>query len=316
MIAYVTDWRGERWALPQAERWQMDYTTGVPSDSFLLCCPWEADNPTAPEDWVAFQAEHEGERVFTGVIDECEVRVDHTGRTLELSGRGMAARLLDNEALSQDYQLATQADILRDHVTPYGVEVAPGGTLPPVERFSVSAGSSAWSVVYEFARYYGGVAPRFDRLGRLVLTGWSDDRERLVGDGAPITALNWRERRYGVLSQVLVRDRWSGQVETVNNSEFLALGGRARRVITMPERSSYQAMRYSGQFQMDKSASQLRRLELTVAQPFCAWPGDLVRVQRSLWDFNGLYRAEQVSVGMDEGGCWSRLELADPDFTV
>ena len=70
MIAYVTDWRGERWALPQAERWQMDYTTGVPSDSFLLCCPWEADNPTAPEDWVAFQAEHEGERVFTGVIDD------------------------------------------------------------------------------------------------------------------------------------------------------------------------------------------------------------------------------------------------------
>lgn len=120
----------------------------------------------------------------------------------------------------------------------------------------------------------------------------------------------------GVLSQVLVRDRWSGRVETVDNGDFLKTGGMARRVITMPERSSYQAMRYSGQFQLDKSASELRRLELTVAQAFCAWPGDLVRVQRSGWKWNGIYRAAQVSVGMDEGGCWSRLELADPDFTV
>ena len=135
-------------------------------------------------------------------------------------------------------------------------------------------------------------------------------------DAAPVTALCCRDRRYGVLSQILVRDRWSGQIETVNNEAFLDSGGLARRVITMPERSSYQAMRYSGQFQLDKSATELHRLELTVAQPFCAWPGDLVRVQRSAWDWNGLYRAVQVSVGMDEGGCWSRLELADPDFTV
>ena len=313
MIAYVTDWRGERWALPQAERWQMDYTTGVPSDSFLLCCPWEADNPTAPEDWVAFQAEHKGERVFTGVIDECEVRVDHTGRTLELSGRGMAARLLDNEALSQDYQLATQADILRDHVTPYGVEVAPGGTLPPVERFSVSAGSSAWSVVYEFARYYGGISPRFDRRGRLVLSPWQDGQERVVDDSSPVTALARRDRRYGVLSQVLVRDRWSGQVQSVSNRDFLERGGQARRVVTMPSRSNYKTMRYNGKFQLDKSAAELQRLEVTVAQPFCAWPGELVRIQRSGWDWNGRYRAAQVTVGMDQTGYWSRLELARPD---
>lgn len=316
MTGYVTDTQGVRWTLPNLMAWRLDYTAGVPCDSFWLRCTWDEKNTTRPGDWVRFEAFHEGEQVFCGVVDECEVSLSAQGRLLEVSGRGMAALLLDNEALGQDYISATQADILRDHVTPYGIQTAPGANLPPVTRFSVANGSSEWSVIYEFARYYGGVAPRFDRLGRLVLTGWSDSQERLVGDGAPITALSWRERRYGVLSQVLVRDRWSGQVETVSNAEFLANGGRARRVVTMPERSSYQAMRYSGQFQLDKSASELRRLELTVAQPFCAWPGDLVRVQRSLWDFNGLYRADQVSVGMDEGGCWSRLELADPDFTV
>ena len=57
---------------------------------------------------------------------------------MEVSGRGMAARLLDNEALGQDYLYATQADILRDHVTPYGIQAALGGSLLPVARFSVA----------------------------------------------------------------------------------------------------------------------------------------------------------------------------------
>lgn len=254
--------------------------------------------------------------MFTGLVDECEVSVTVKGRILELSGRGMAARLLDNEALGQDYQSATQADIIRDHVAPYGVEVAPGAVLPPVSHLSVATGSSEWSVVYEFARYYGGVAPRFDRLGRLVLSGWNDSRERVVDDSAPLISLARRDRRYGALSQVLVRDRWSGRVETVSNAPFQAAGGMARRVVTMPARSSYKAMRYSGQFQLDKSAAGLERVEVTLGEAFCAWPGDLVTLQRSGWDWNGRYRAAEVTVGMDAGGCWSRLELAPPDFVV
>ena len=46
-----------------------------------------------------------------------------------MSGRGMAARLLDNEALSQDYELAAPADILRDHVEPYGIQTEGGAAL-------------------------------------------------------------------------------------------------------------------------------------------------------------------------------------------
>ena len=127
-----------------------------------------------------------------------------------------------------------------------GITVAPGAQLPAVAQFSVATGSSEWSVVYEFARYYGGVAPRFDREGRLVLSGWDDSRERVVDDSSPLIALVRRDRRYGVLSQVLTRDRWSGAVETVDNRDFAAQGGMARRIITMPAKSSYKAMRYSG----------------------------------------------------------------------
>lgn len=316
MTAYVTDAKGVQWTLPRPVAWRLEYTAGVPCDSFWLRCVWDENNTTRPEDWVRFAAEYQGERVFTGVVDECEVSLTARGRLLEVSGRGMAALLLDNEALGQDYQIATQKDIIRDHVRPYGISVAPGAKLRAVSQFSVSTGSSEWSVIYEFARYYGGVAPRFDREGRLVLTGWEDGKERVVDDSAPLVSLVRRDRRYGVLSQVLVRDRWSGAVETLDNRAFSAAGGRARRIITMPAKSSYKDMRYSGQFQLDKSASEWKRMEVTVGQPFYAWPGELVTVSRRGLDWNGRYRVAEVVVEMDAEGSRSRMELASPDFTV
>ena len=316
MTGYVTDARGAQWALPVPLAWRMEHTAGTPCDSFWLTCPWDGGQSAQPGDWVGFYAEHKGERVFTGVVDECEVSVAAQGRLLEVSGRGMAARLLDNEALGQDYLLATQADILRDHVAPYGIQAAPGGSLPPVERFSVAAGSSEWSVVHDFARYYGGVCPRFDRQGRLVLSGWEDGQERVVDDRTGVAAITRRDRRYGALSQVLVRDRWSGRVETVDNREFQAAGGLARRILTMPARSSYKAMRYSGQFQLERSCAERERLELTLGEVFTVWPGELVSVQRTGCGWNGRYRAAQVTAGMDGSGCWSRVELAPPEVIL
>ena len=317
MTGQVQDSRGRSWALPAPTAWRMEFTAGTPCDSFWLRCPWEAGQDSSPADWVRFTADHEGERVFTGVVDECQLaQTNGGGSTLEVSGRGMAALLLDNEALGQDYLTATQADILRDHVTPYGVETAPGARLPAVSQFSVAAGSSEWSVVYQFARYYGGVAPRFDRRGRLLLTGWQDTREIVVDDRSRVTELVCRDKRYGVLSQVLVRDRYSGAVQAVENGSFRAGGGRARRVITMPGRGTYQAMRYTGQFQLDKSAAELARQEVTLADPFCAWPGDLVRLQREGWDRNGRFRVVRAVSGMDMDGYWTRLELAGPDVVL
>jgi len=310
---YVTCGDGTQWTLPVPTAWKLEYTSGTPCDSFWMCCPWDRDNTADPARWVRFTAEHEGERVFTGVVDECQVTQDMNGCVLEVSGRGMAALLLDNEAPGEDYGTATLEDILRDHVTPYGIEMAAGASLPPAEQFSVTVGSSEWSVLYDFACCHAGVDPRFDRWGRLVLTPWANDRTVIVDDASRVTALVCRDKRYGVLSQVLVRDRWSGEVQAVDNADFAADGGQARRVLTMPGRSSYKAMRYTGEYQLERSAAELERLEITVAEVFRVWPGDLVQVQRSGWPRNGLYRAVQVTVAMDEKGCRSRLELAKPD---
>ena len=254
--------------------------------------------------------------MFSGVVDECEVNQGAEGLRLEVSGRGMAALLLDNEALGQDYGTATLEDILRDHVAPYGIELSGEASLPAVSPFSVSTGSSEWAVLYEFAQYCGGVCPRFDRAGRLVLKGWTEVENLAISDATPVTSLTVRDRRYGVLSQILVRDRVRQTVEQVEATDFLRMGGRCRRVMTMPGRSSYQAMRYSGQFSWTappRSWSGWRR-----------WCRSCSMESRGTWcgyrgptgDRNGSWRVVEASVQADEAGGRTRLELAVPDVVI
>ena len=314
MTAFVYTRSGEGWQLPAALGWELEYTTGSPCDSFWMRCPWDLDNAPEPGGWVRFRATDDNGVLFEGVVDECEASLSQEGALLELSGRGMAALLLDNEALGQDYETATLADILRDHVMPYGISVGRAAELPPVEKFSVATGSSEWAVLEEFCRYYGGIAPRFDQNGRLILAPWDNEKSLLIGDGTPVTRLLCRDRRYGVLSQMLVRDRYQEIVQQVGNQRLR--DGMCRRVMTMPGKSNFKAMRYNGQFQVERSSAELLRLEVDVPIPFFAQPGDLVRISRTGWRRNGLYRAAKVKVGTDRSGAWSRLELAPPDILL
>ena len=131
-----------------------------------------------------------------------------------------------------------------------------------------------------------------------------------------VTALTCRDRRYGVLSQVVVRDRYQDWTETVDTPSFQALGGQRRQVITMPGKGQYQAMRYSGQFQLEQSAAEQLRLEVEVPKLFFAKPGDLVQLAQPDWGRNGQYRVAQAQVGQDEQGAWTRLELAPPNMVL
>lgn len=309
MKAFVTDASGTSWELPAAVSWQMEYGIGTPCDSFELRCPWEGGLDTKPRDWVRFYAQQDGTRVFTGVIDECEVSISQQGCFLEMAGRGMAALLLDNEALGQDYQLATLADILRDHVAPYGIETVSVGQIAPIPSFRVETGSSEWTVLEEFVRAGGGNTPRFDSWGRLVLEQWEDKEQLEIGAQTPVIQMRSTEKRYGVLSEILVRDRYSGAVQRIRQEDFCACGGQARRVLTMPGRAGSGAMRQAGQEQLKRSRREWKQIEVTLPLPFCALPGALVRIERSGFDSNGTYRVANSVSGMDENGYWTRLTL-------
>ncbi len=312
----MTTYDGRKLALPVPLAWKLDYGLGSPCDSFWGKFLWAAGGEDALADGTRLTVTWEGETVFTGVVDECRCCWSAQGAVAEISGRGMQALLLDNQAEAADYGMATLGEILRGYVTPYGIQMGAPAALPGVAGFSVSSGQSCWGVVYDFARYHGGVAPRFDRAGRLVLAPFPDGKPLVLDETAPVTEAVWQVKRYGVLSQVTVKDvsGWGRQV--VENPTFRRRGGQCSRVLLLPRKTGFQARRYNGQFQLDRSAADLYQAEVTVSLPFAAWPGDLVRLTRAGWSRNGLYRVRESRVTLDEGGCATTLILCDPDAVL
>lgn len=313
MTGFVVEGGGQVWQLPELLEFSVEYGVGTPCDSFSVCCVWAEDNPTRPGDWWGFYAEEGGERVFTGVVDECEVSLTGRGRRLEVSGRGMAARLLDNEALGQDYDLALWEDIVADHIAAYGVEVLPAGEMPRQERFRVDVGSSAWTVLAQFLRAGGGRPIRFDRWGRLDVSEWEDGAVAVLDGSVPVTGLVLREKRYGALSEVLARDRWAGTVRSVRDEAFLETGGMARRVVTMAGRASAAELEAAGRELLETAARERREVEVTVALPFYAMPGELVELRRGERDSDGVWRVARSTVELDGDGIRTRMILREKD---
>ncbi len=302
--------------LPTAVSWKFCYGTDTPCDSFFLRCLWERGQEKALSAACRFYAQWEGKRVFTGVVDEYGVVCGKDGLYLELSGRGMAALLLDNEAMPAEYQRCTRADLIANHVSPYGVEAVGGGMLPSVAGFTVSSGESEWSVVRRFACYYGGIVPRFDRCGRLVLDPPADGKKLLVQEGDPVTGWEYREERHGVLSQVAVRRRSTWGTQWVSDPAFQAQGGCARRVITVPNTTGTAAMRYTADYQLRAARSGRVRMRIALAGGFLAWPGDLVSVELKGCGADGTYRAAQVEVSCGSEGLTTTLVLGEADSMI
>lgn len=307
---------GQAWKLPTAVSWVFRYGTDTPCDSFSLRCLWERGQERVLSGAYRFYADWEGRRVFTGVVDEFAVVCGGGGLTLELEGRGMAALLLDNEAMPAEYQRCTRADLIANHVAPYGVACVGGQVLSPVAGFTVGSGESEWSVVRRYACYYGGVTPRFDRQGRLVLDPPGDGRELPIREQDGVTGWEYREERHGVLSQVAVRRRTTWGTQWVSDPAFLAQGGRARRVVTVPNTTGTAAMRYTADYQLRAARRERVRMRLTAAGAFLAWPGELVRVELKDFGANGRYRVAQAEVCCGSGGLSTTLVLGEPDSMI
>lgn len=316
MECWVRTGDGQAWKLPTAVSWVFRYGTDTPCDSFSLRCLWERGQEKVLSGAYRFYADWEGRRVFTGVVDEFAVVCGGGGLTLELEGRGMAALLLDNEAMPAEYQRCTRADLIANHVAPYGVACVGGQGLSPVAGFTVGSGESEWSVVRRFACYYGGVTPRFDREGRLVLDPYQDGQAVRIGGKDKITEWEYREDRHGVLSKVAVRRRTTWGTQWVSDPAFIAQGGCARRVITVPNTTGTTAMRYTADYQLRAARRERVRLRLTAAGGFLAWPGELVDVELAGFGANGRYRAAQAEVSCGAEGLTTSLWLGETDAMI
>ena len=204
MKGYLTTCDGAQFELPTLLKWEFSYTGSVPCDSFTLRCAYEPAMAETLRRAVRFTAREDGTVEFAGVVDECGVTCDEKGLQLEVSGRGMAALLLDNEAESVSYQWATMEEILKNHVTPYGIVCTGYDAVTAAPRYRVANGSSQWKALNDFAALHGGIAPYFDKTGALEVKKNRKAARVSIDAKTPVTALAYCDKRYGVIAEALV----------------------------------------------------------------------------------------------------------------
>ncbi len=308
MTGFVTDAQGNRFQLPPLSGWELRWTGGTPCDSFTLRFPAGAETAAQLRPAVRFQAVEDGTVYFTGVVDEYELALGAAGLVATLSGRGMAALLLDNEAGTADYEQAQPEDILRAYVYPFGIRLGEHIRLPPLRRFGVDSGDSCYAALYGYCRWAGEIMPRFDRLGQLVLLPDGGGRRWTLRDGAVLEAV-FTDRRYGVISELTVHDRSTGTTQTVRDEDFIAEGGCCRRVMSVYSRTAHRTAARTGQQTIALSGQERRVLELTLPGLPEAMPGDIVEVSLKQMGVTGSFTVAECAAALTEQGLRHTLRL-------
>lgn len=300
--------------LPPLLSWTVTLTGTVPCDSYAVTFLYRPEMAPVLALAAGFLGMGEdGKLAARGIVDDYTIEMDRDGVTATLTGRGAAARLLDNESRPVTYQDATLAEIIRCHVTPYGVVTREMADVRAGGVYTVAAGVSQWKALEGFCRTYGGFSPRFSVSGALLAAPERDNGRRLViTDESPVLACTWREDHYGVLTEALVIDKTRGVSYAVQNPEMIAKGGQCRRVIYTPGQSTWDAMRYTGQYQIARSREEEKVVEVTLPGSFPAVPGDRVSLRLERLGLSGSFRvAEAESRFSPREGATATLTLKE-----
>jgi hypothetical protein len=288
-------------ALPPLLSWRVTHTGTVPCDSFSVTFVYQKEMAQALKTAAGFVAEEEGTVMLRAVVDEYTVDLDGNGLTATVSGRGYAARLLDNESRPVTYQQATLAEILQNHAEPYGITCGEIAEVRSASAYTVAAGSSQWKAVESFCRACGGFVPRFSREGELLASPEQAGRTLSIGEGDPVLACTLREDHYGVLTEALVIDKTQNQEFSVKNQEMIDKGGQCRRVLYTPGQSTWAAMRYTGEYQIQRSGEDAWTAEVTLPGSFLAFPGDRVSLSLERMGLSGTFRVAEAENRFDGG---------------
>ena len=283
------------YTLPPLLEWNVTHTGTVPCDSFTVTFPFDPAMAGPLHLAAGFLALEGGEVMLRGIVDEYTVELGEAGLTATVAGRGYAARLLDNESRPVTYQGVTLEEIVRCHVTPYGISSAEIAPVAASSVYTVAAGTSQWKALEGFCRTYGGFAPRFRRDGKLVAAPETAGARRLEIDGSSgVLSCTLREDHYGVLTEVLVIDKTRNVSYSVRNQDMLSRGGQCRRVVYTPGQSTWDAMRYTGEYQIQRSREEELEIRLCLPGRFLAFPGDRVGLRLDRMGLAGEYRVAEA----------------------
>jgi len=274
MIAQLIPAQGGELTLPPLHTCELKLTPNVPCSAFRLSCRYDRELLPVLECAAYCRIVHEGAIVFYGIVDDFEIRQDGGGKSAFVSGRGLAALLIDNQAEAAEFSLATLPDMLRRYVLPYGIKNIISEELAPVPRLAVPGGSSLWDALCAFTQASSGLTPRFTKDGTLIISR-GGGAPRQISEGSGILGFKYLKKRYGLLSEVVVR-RTDGFSVTVRNEEFISEGGIRRRIITVPSSTEEYRMRELGRRRIEASAARKSLLYLTLAGLIFADGGDIV----------------------------------------
>ena len=281
--------------LPELLEWKVVYTGSVPCDSYTVTFLYDKSMGEALHLAAGFLAVGNGEILLRGIVDGYDVAWTPDGLLATVFGRGYAARLLDNESRPVTYQGVTLEELIRRHVTPYGITAAEIAPVSATSTYTVASGTSQWKALENFCRTYGGFSPRFRRDG-LLLAVPEGAGERLLSldDSSPVLSCTLREDHYGVLTEVLVIDKTRNVSYNVRNPDMIARGGQCRRVVYTPGQSTWAAMRYTGESQIRRSREEETSIEIKLPGTFLAFPGDSVRLDLNTMGLSGTYRVAEA----------------------
>ena len=309
MTGYVTTCDGRREALPALLQWDIKLTDGDPCDGFSVCFPYERTLAQTLRKAVYFTAEEDGGTVFTGVVDDYEVTLDARGLLAEMTGRGMAARLLDNQVRAAEYVSAQLEDILSTYVRPYGVTKIRADAMPEVERFVVETGYTCWQVLAGFFRHSAGIFPRFPPDGTLVLEQETAGKTVRLRQ-AQCLRVRMTDSRYGLSSrQVMVNTR-TGMQTAAENGKFIALGGSCVKVHGMTG-SKLRATWRTAQQRLEDDRRGKRLIEVRVPGAFTAQPADRVELELEKMGIAGTYTVQAAESVCGADGMYCILTLRE-----
>jgi prophage tail gpP-like protein len=308
MTGFVIDAAGTAYRLPVLLSWRVTHDADGAADEFWVQCLYDADMGSLMQSITRVRLTENDETEFIGVVDECVMEVDEAGAYLTISGRGLGAVLIDNESDSKEYTLCTTEDILREHVRPWGITDIECGKTGRITGFSVSKGMSEWEILTEFLLWACGEKPRFSKEGKILICADKGSYIKL-GWSSGLVSVKWDEKRYGVISEVTVKGNTSGASSTVYNSEFINRGGLCRRIIYVPNSTGYDAMRYTGEYQIDKSQEKASLVTVEVIEPLFAFAGDRVNLELTNLGLSGEYYVTESVSWADGTSCGTRLTM-------
>ena len=275
MNSYLIAYDGSEFQLPVLLEWRLSYGCELPCDAFEIALIYDKSMLTMLTNAVRFRAEHNGDTVFMGVVDDFEVSISENGCIVIINGRGLAALLIDNEAEAAQYYSLSLEGILDKYVYPYGIQKIRQNTSFPKQALVVDSGTSLWGVLEDFMWFGAGVRPRFSKEGTLIL-GEESGNIFAVDEKTAVVKQVYKYKRYGVISEVLVKNKALGTSQLVSNSGYAETGGCCRRVINVPRKTRYDSMRMTGEYQIARSKEKERQIILTLPSIFEVFPGDTV----------------------------------------